>query len=1146
MREREREREHRERDRYGGERGYDDRRNEERASKRPRRDDNYERPRFREENEKRGDSKAGSDGATQVRTSSKALERTMLIIQMTRPSTADTEEDAQKARLSKVDAWKKKRQLEKQGGEGMASPAGDNSGAASPAVTSPPADTSIDRRQGEENGDEAWVPTKRFDPKAIAKRASAAMEREKQKATLGSNVAIPKPASQATSANAKPARFFKATNMDVANGEFVHTSLLEIRSLTCTAGTSSSMSSAKISGFGLSTSTADTKDKSTATKTVAPLEEEEEVARKLEKLPDVPNQVNTRGSARADDSDDRDEGNDMRSDEEEAEALRVDAQKRAEEVQAQSNNDVAMANAEADRDSPDNMDEDEDIDPLDAFMNDLGQAPQSNLPVGKSGNKPKKVVFDSDDEGPYLDAMDDDTEAVIAAAAAKKRKKNELPPVDHAKMNYEPFRKNFYSESVELSEMTSEDVDILRADLDNIKCRGVNVPKPITKWSQGGFGSQILDVIREQKFEKPTSIQSQALPAIMSGRDIIGVAKTGSGKTMAFILPMFRHIKDQRPLKNLEGPIGVIIAPTRELALQIHRDCKPYLRALGLRAVCAYGGGGIKDQIAELKRGAEIIVCTAGRMIDLLQANSGRVLNLARTTYLVLDEADRMFDMGFEPQITRILSRIRPERQTVLFSATFPKTMEALARKALTKPIEIIVGGRSVVAPEITQIIEVRPESAKFKRALHLLGELFKEDDVRCLIFVERQETADGLLKEFLNAGYPTGSIHGGREQIDRDQAINDFKAGVFSILIATSVAARGLDVKQLKLVINYDSPNHVEDYVHRSGRTGRAGNTGTAVTFVTPEQDRFAPFLVRALTDSKQEIPQPLADLAKAHQEKVKSGEAKKISSGFGGHGIERLEAARDAEKAAMKKQYKTEDDPDDEEEDNKEKGKTNKEVEKLIAKAGGTVKEREPATAESNLPANLADHLNNAMRVKKAEPPAPKTTGGRQNGSKGQDALTRAMAAANSINSRIGPKSKSHTQLKGAKAPLPTRRTAGAASRPSVPTDNRGPDAGAFHSILEINDFPQSARWKVTNRTNVARILEATGTSITSKGEYYALGKEPEHGQAPKLYILVEGDTEVAVQRAMGDLTGLLRQGTLEAMEKEASAPAGGRYKV
>ena len=265
-----------------------------------------------------------------------------------------------------------------------------------------------------------------------------------------------------------------------------------------------------------------------------------------------------------------------------------------------------------------------------------------------------------------------------------------------------------------------------------------------------------------------------------------------------------------------------------------------------------------------MKKGAEIIVCTPGRMIDLLTANSGRVTNLKRVTYLVLDEADRMFDMGFEPQVMKIVNNIRPDRQTVLFSATFPRQMDSLARKILRKPLEITVGGRSVVAAEIDQIVEVRDEDSKFNRLLEILGQTYNEDpECRTLIFVDRQEGADNLLRELMRKGYLCMSLHGGKDQVDRDSTIADFKSGVVPVVIATSVAARGLDVKQLKLVINYDAPNHMEDYVHRAGRTGRAGNKGTCVTFITPEQDRYSVDIYRALKASNAAVPKELEELS-------------------------------------------------------------------------------------------------------------------------------------------------------------------------------------------------------------------------------------------------------------------------------------------
>ncbi|KAK5120997.1 hypothetical protein LTR85_005781 [Meristemomyces frigidus] len=1082
--------------------------------------------------------------------------------QSPRPTAADDAAEAlKKARLAKVEAWKKsmaeKGQL-KAPTSGAASPAPktDEMGSASPAAQSPAAasQTATAPSSPAVKDDKTSSPAPyagKFDHKAIAKRAAALIE--KQKAALGGDVVIPKSATEASNVNVASL----ANNSKVAPSNSVN-------------GTSRPINgSSKISGFGLSRAGVEKSDKPSTVKTAANLGEDEEVERKLEKLPDLPAATDSGDAALANGADDQDDAgdDDIRSDEEEAEAQREAAQKRAQEAQT-GQADVAMADGEDVKTEPEpvqqaaepavnadvNMVDEEEVDPLDAFMNDL-TVPQDNflpnLAIGKNKKK-QPQVFNSDDEGD-LDAVGNNTDDILAMAA--KRKKKEIPTVNHGNIDYEPFRKAFYSESVELAEMTKEELEVLRSDLDNITVRGKDPPKPILKWSQGGFGAQILDVIRDMKFDTPTPIQAQTLPAIMSGRDTIGVAKTGSGKTVAYLLPMFRHIKDQRPLDNLDGPIGLVLAPTRELATQIHKDCKPYLKALGLRAVCAYGGAPIKDQIAELKRGAEIVVCTPGRLIDLLAANSGRVTNLRRVTYIVLDEADRMFDMGFEPQITKVLNNIRPDRQTVLFSATFPKNMEVLARKALNKPLEIVVGGRSIVAPEITQVIEVRSEESKFTRLLQLLGDLHEEDeDQRSLIFVERQETADSLLKDLLKRSYPTVSIHGGREQMDRDQSISDFKAGIYPVMVATSVAARGLDVKQLKLVVNYDAPNHIEDYVHRVGRTGRAGNTGTAVTFVTPEQDRYASFLIRALNDSKREIPEALRKLNEAHYEKVKAGEAKKAGSGFGGRGIDRLDAARDAERARERKQYKTGDEPEEEAEDKEGDKKTDKkqsEVDKLVAKAAGVVKDRDavkaaeesspaPAPAQTLLPSALSDHLSRAMKVQKAVTPPPSSAAG----PKANDPLAKVNAAVANINSRLGARGTIHPITPSGRAcPLTTST---GSTRPGVPIDNRGPDAGAFHATLEINDFPQKARWGVTNRTNVAKILEATGTSITTKGNYYGKGIEPQPGEMPKLYILVEGDTEVVVENAMRELTRLLREGTIAAIDSEGRAPASGRYSV
>lgn len=803
--------------------------------------------------------------------------------------------------------------------------------------------------------------------------------------------------------------------------------------------------------------------------------------------------------------------------EEAAAAARAAAEKREErlqeaESQPHTNGDVHMEDApQADSTA---MDEDEEIDPLDAFMEEMGDPfslPKSNTTFVKNNTKSQpqepEALFGDDDVD--LKALDADPDEILAIAN-KARKKKDIPTINYANLNLPPFRKNFYTEPAELVDMTEAEINDLRLELDGIKVAGKDVPKPVQKWSQCGLDVKSLDVIKKLGYDKPTSIQMQAIPAIMSGRDVIGVAKTGSGKTIAFLLPMFRHIRDQRPLKNSDGPIGLIMTPTRELATQIHKECKPFLKAMGLRAVCAYGGAIIKDQIADLKRGAEIIVCTPGRMIELLAANSGRVTNLQRVTYVVLDEADRMFDMGFEPQVMKVFNNIRPNRQTILFSATMPRIMDALAKKTLQSPVEIVVGGRSVVAPEITQIVEVREEKEKFHRLLELLGELYNADeDARTLIFVDRQEKADDLLKDLMRKGYPCMSIHGGKDQVDRDSTIDDFKAGVVPIMIATSVAARGLDVKQLKLVVNFDAPNHLEDYVHRAGRTGRAGNTGTAVTFITEEQEQYSVGIAKALEQSGQEVPERLNEMRKSYKDKVKSG-AKKESSGFGGKGLERFDAEREATKARERKIHKLNGDDDEEEKEEKD--------DDVLLKAASVVQPASASTAPPKLlgvPKGI--DLDGDIKVHRTE------TAASSSGSK--NPLDKVTSAIDAINARLNKTG----QL-----------------RSGVPIDNKGPDAGAFHATLEINDFPQKARWAVTNRTNVAKILEATGTSITTKGSFYPAGKEVQAGGDPKLYILVEGDTEVVVTNAMRELMRLLKEGTMAAADAEGRAPASGRYTV
>ncbi|KAI8815161.1 P-loop containing nucleoside triphosphate hydrolase protein [Cladochytrium replicatum] len=700
------------------------------------------------------------------------------------------------------------------------------------------------------------------------------------------------------------------------------------------------------------------------------------------------------------------------------------------------------------------------------------------------------------------DDVGSDPEDIIAAAAKKiAAKKKDLAQVDHSAINYEPFRKNFLVEPPELAAATPAEVEMMRAELDGIKIRGKDCPKPVQKWTQFGLPPGANEVIRKVlKYEKPTSIQAQAIPAIMSGRDVIGIAKTGSGKTIAFLLPMFRHIKDQRQLDNGEGPVGLIMTPTRELAVQIYKECKQFTKILGLRAVCAYGGSPIKDQIDDLKRGAEIIICTPGRIIDLLTANRGRVTNLRRVTYLVLDEADRMFDMGFEPQVMKIVNNVRPGRQTVLFSATFPRQMEALARKILTRPLEITVGGRSVVAADVTQIVEVRDEDTKFVRLLEILGNTFTDDpEAKVLVFVDRHEAADNLLRDLLRRGYPCQTLHGGKDQMDRDSTIADFKTGATNVLIATSVAARGLDVKQLKVVVNFECPNHMEDYVHRVGRTGRAGHKGTAYTFITSDQDRFAQDIVKALKMSGSEVAPDLLKLAENFNAKVQAGSAKQASSGFGGKGLEKLDAHRDFVKKIQKKSMGGElAEEDEDEEDEASAAATAAAEAKFEVKPGGA------AVDTSGTGDGAGAH--NAIRA--AQEAAARIVGG-TGAERAQDIIAR-------INSRFN-----QTGTGGA-------GTEGAAS---------------FSYEIEINDYPQKARWKVTNKEQIVQITEISGAAITTRGTYIPPGKVAGPGER-KLYLVIEGDSQMVIDMAKNEIKRILTEATVASMEMEAAG--GGRFKV
>ncbi|KAJ1504759.1 ATP-dependent RNA helicase dbp2 [Coelomomyces lativittatus] len=307
----------------------------------------------------------------------------------------------------------------------------------------------------------------------------------------------------------------------------------------------------------------------------------------------------------------------------------------------------------------------------------------------------------------------------------------------------------------------------------------------------------------------------------LSGRNVVGIAETGSGKTLSYLLPAIVHINAQPMLKQGDGPIVLVLAPTRELAVQIQQECSKFGTSSRLKNTCLYGGAPKGPQIRDLTYGVEICIATPGRLIDLLEAGK---TNLKRVTYLVLDEADRMLDMGFEPQIRKIVDQIRPDRQTLMWSATWPKEVQKLASDFLTQPIEVRIGSLDLSANDrVKQIIEITTDYEKKTKLFDLLhGSI--EKNSKTLIFTATKRMTDELTRDLRSQGFAAEAIHGDKVQSERDMVIKGFRSGKIPIMVATDVAARGLDVKDVKYVINFDMPGNIEDYVHRIGRTGRAG----------------------------------------------------------------------------------------------------------------------------------------------------------------------------------------------------------------------------------------------------------------------------------------------------------------------------------
>ncbi|XP_023277747.1 probable ATP-dependent RNA helicase DDX17 [Seriola lalandi dorsalis] len=421
------------------------------------------------------------------------------------------------------------------------------------------------------------------------------------------------------------------------------------------------------------------------------------------------------------------------------------------------------------------------------------------------------------------------------------------------------FEKNFYAEHPEVQRISQYELEEYRRKKE-ITIRGSGCPKPVTAFHQAQFPQYVMDVLMQQNFKEPTAIQSQGFPVALSGKDMVGIAQTGSGKTLAYLLPAIVHINHQPYLERGDGPICLVLAPTRELAQQVQQVAYEYGKSSRIKSTCVYGGAPKGPQIRDLERGVEICIATPGRLIDFLEVGK---TNLRRCTYLVLDEADRMLDMGFEPQIRKIVEQIRPDRQTLMWSATWPKEVRQLAEDFLREYVQINVGALELSANHnILQIVDVCMETEKDNKLIQLMEEIMAEKENKTIIFVETKKRCDDLTRRMRRDGWPAMCIHGDKSQPERDWVLTEFRSGKAPILIATDVASRGLDVEDVKFVINYDYPNSSEDYVHRIGRTARSTNKGTAYTFFTPGNLRQARDLVRVLQEARQAINPKLLQL--------------------------------------------------------------------------------------------------------------------------------------------------------------------------------------------------------------------------------------------------------------------------------------------
>jgi len=399
--------------------------------------------------------------------------------------------------------------------------------------------------------------------------------------------------------------------------------------------------------------------------------------------------------------------------------------------------------------------------------------------------------------------------------------------------------------------------------------RGKESIIPIQSFSQAQLYDTFQQNVKKSNYTKPTPVQKYAIPAILGGRDVMACAQTGSGKTAAFLLPVMtgmlqKGLTSSSMMGGPQCPQALIISPTRELTCQIYNEARKFSHETIVKTVVVYGGVSVPHQLRKIEMGCNLLVATPGRLKDFIERGK---ISLEKIQYLILDEADRMLDMGFEPVIRQVVEKLgmpgKCERQTLMFSATFPEEIQRLAGDFLNDYIFITVGRVGGTTSDIQQTVMDVSDEQKREKLMDLLS---CSGSDRTLVFVESKRGADFLASLLSQEGFPTTSIHGDRLQQQREEALEDFRRGRCPVLIATNVAARGLDIDNVKHVVNYDLPSEIDEFVHRVGRTGRIGHQGKATSFFTRgKDDKIARSLVKVLSDASQEVPEWLDEIAES-----------------------------------------------------------------------------------------------------------------------------------------------------------------------------------------------------------------------------------------------------------------------------------------